>query len=137
MPTRSLPWPRILAEGVVRKYLVVGLLIAAALAVAVARSRPPTVSVEIGVPRDRVASMRFAEGRVDVRAGPGLEHAAINYLPQGMGVLVGEPDENGWVAVLDPVGDTSGFVVLASMSERPPPRPGRHFELEGLVVPIR
>jgi hypothetical protein len=112
-------------------------VVALCVAVAIAVLRSPTVSVEIGEPNDRVGVVRFANGRVDLRSGPGLESEVINFLPPALGVLVGEPDANGWVAVLDPVGDTVGFVDAASMTDLPPPTPGRHFELEGLVVPVR
>ena len=111
--------------------------VAVCIGVAVVVLPAPDVTVDIGEPHDRMGVVRFAEERVDVRSGPGPESEVINFLPPALGVLVGEPDANGWVAVLDPVGDTVGFVDASSMMDYPPPSPGRHFELEGLVVPVR
>ena len=109
-----------------------------ALAVPVWRSSPQGDPVAMGQEAEAVSVTRFANGRVDIRSGPGAGHEVINYLADAQVVLVGSPDLHGWVSVLDPVGDTIGFVWAESLIARPGfGSRQRVFEIEGLVVPAR
>ena len=116
--------------------LIIITLVAALYVPAWRSSKGDSVGIEQGM--EPVSVTRFANGRVDIRSGPGAGHEAINYLVDGQVVLVGGSDPHGWVPVLDPVGDTIGFAWAESLIARPSAGGRRRvFEIEGLVIPAR
>ena len=116
--------------------LVFTILLALVVPVWWSSSKGYSVAIEQEV--ESVSVTRFANGRVDSRSGPGAGHEGINYLADAQVVLVGSPNQHGWVPVLDPVGDTVGFVWAESLIARPGVGGRRRvFEIEGLVIPAR
>ena len=123
-------------RGIWFAFLVLVTLLALVVPVWWSSSKGDSVAIEQEA--ESVSVTRFANGRVDIRSGPGAGHEVINYLADEQVVLVGSPDQHGWVPVLDPVGDTVGFVWAESLIARPGVGGRRRvFEIEGLVIPAR